>query len=278
MKAFLKLLLVLILIPVILVVVFYFVEGGYGKKEPVFLPLKNPDMPLLFAHRGVVTGKYPENSREAIEQAKKAGFRALEIDIRKTADNRLILFHDAEARRLLGIDTVISAIPLDEIMKHTLLINKDTTASKVILLDDMLKQYKGDFIFYFDMKLGGLADIDHLVRVIWSHDVARKVIVASPSVAVILYIEYQYPAIQTAMEGFNSGNEWSWYLIPQKLKPDFLSGFAQKVDQKHIDWLKKNELLNNRIVYGVDSTNYQQMVNYGIKNMIIDYWPGLQVQ
>jgi glycerophosphoryl diester phosphodiesterase len=276
MKTFLKIFLVIPGIPILILVILFFVEGGNGKKAPVILPVKNQDVPLLFAHRGV-TDKFPENSGKAIEQAKQKGFKAVEIDLRKSADNEFLLFHDGDGKRLLGIEDTIAEMTLAQVKKHNLLFNGDSTGSKVITLKEMMNAYGDDFVFYFDMKLGGIADVDDLVQLIWRNEISKKVIVASPSVAVILYIEYQYPAINTAMEGFNAGNEWAWYLIPKNLKPDFLSGFASKVDEKNIEWLKKNDLLQSRIVYGVDSTNYEQMLGYGIKNMIIDYWPGLQV-
>jgi len=273
-----KSLLKFILIPVIILVIAYFafayIEGGFGRKQPVVLPLKDQESQLLFAHRGVV-GKFPENSREAIEEARKLKFPGLEIDIRKSADQQFILFHDGDAKRLLGRDTLINALTLNEIRQYFLLKDGDTTQSKVFTLKEMLDQYNDDFIYYFDMKLGNLNDVDELVQLIWSYDISKHVILASPSFFIVLYVEYHYPAIQTAMEGFNSGNEWVWNLIPKKLKPDFLSGTSKKVDEKHIEWLQSHDLLNSRIVYGIDSTNYQTMRKLGIKKMIIDYWPEL---
>jgi glycerophosphoryl diester phosphodiesterase len=273
-KSLLKILLFLILLLVIAYFAFAYIEGGFGKKPPLTLPLKDPEAILLFAHRGVV-GKYPENSREAIEEARKLKYTGLEIDIRKSADQQFILFHDGDASRLLGQDTLINALTIDEIRQYYLLKEGDTTKSKVITLKEMLDQYNDDFIYYFDMKLGNLNDVDDLVQLIWSYDISKNVILASPSFLVVLYVEYNYPAIHTAMEGFNSGNEWVYGMIPKKLKPDFLSGTARKVDEKHIEWLKEHELLDSRIVYGVDSSNYQAMIDMGVKKMIIDYWPEL---
>jgi glycerophosphoryl diester phosphodiesterase len=275
-KALLKILLILILILVIGYFAFAYIEGGFGKKSPVILPLKDPDAQVLFAHRGVVS-KFPENSSEAIEEARKLKFPGLEIDIRKSADQEFILFHDGDANRLLGRDKTINAMPLNEIRQYYLLKDGDTTRSKVITLKEMLDQYNDDFIYYFDMKLGNLNDVDKLVQLIWSYDISKNVILASPGFFIVLYIEYNFPAIQTAMEGFNSGNEWAWSLIPKNLKPDFLSGSAKKIDEKHVEWLRKKDLLSSRIIYGVDSTNYQSMVDLGLKNMIIDYFPSLQV-
>jgi glycerophosphoryl diester phosphodiesterase len=275
-KNFIKLIFFLILLIIVAYVVFAFVEGGFGKNTPKSLPRIKTDGQFLFAHRGVV-GKFPENSLEALEQARLTGFKAVEIDIRKTSDNKFILFHDGDASRLLGIDNTIDSLSYQEIIQKNLLNNGDTSKCKVVLLEDVLNKYHDNFVYYFDMKLGNFNDIDDLVHVIWSHEISKNVVLASASFLVNLYVKYNYPAIRTAMEGFNSGNEWVWYLIPKKLKPDYLSGNEKKVDEKHIEWLKKNDLLQNKIIYGVDSTNYQSLYNMGLRNMIIDYWPGLQV-
>jgi hypothetical protein len=109
-----------------------------------------------------------------------------------------------------------------------------------------------------------------------NEDIHESVIVASPSFLISLYIKFHYPSIYTAMEGFDAGKEWVYRLIPRDLRPDFLSGFSSKVTNNHVEWLNKTGLLSNRIVYGVDSADYHDMVNLGIKNMIIDYFSTLE--
>ncbi|NTV84073.1 MAG: glycerophosphodiester phosphodiesterase family protein [Bacteroidales bacterium] len=275
-KVFLRIILVLISLVVILYFIFMFLEGGFGKKPATILPVKNENVPLLFAHRGVTTG-FPENSRGAIEQAKKLKFKGLEVDIRKSADQEFILFHDEDALRLLGTEGKVAELTLAQLKNYRLLFNKDTSISKVLTLKELLDEYRDDFVIYLDMKLKGMNDVDELIHLIWTYDISSQVIVASTNPMVIFYLEYNYPALQTALEGFNAGKEWIYYLIPKNLKPDFYSSFADKVNNKHMEWLKKQDLLSSRIVYGVDSTNYQALVDLGLKNMIIDYWPALQV-
>ena len=38
-----------------------------------------------------------------------------------------------------------------------------------------------------------------------------------------------------------------------------------------MQWLRKRELVQKRIVYGVDSSNYLAARNMGLKNFILDY-------
>jgi len=277
LKSILKAFLIIIILIILAYCALVYILGGYGPKDPVALPLKSQDSLLLFAHRGV-TEKFPENSREAIEQARKLKFKGLEVDIRKSADNQFILFHDENAQRLIGVDTGIYYLTTAQIKTYNLLFEGDTSKSAVLTLPEMLDENRNDFIIYLDMKLKGIHAVDELVHLIWTYDLSRKVILANVNPLVIFYVEYNYPAINTALEGFDSGKEWMWRLMPKNLKPDFLSGFASKVDEKHVEWLKKKDLLGSRIVYGVDSTNYQAMVDLGVKKIIVDSWKKLQVQ
>lgn len=277
MKTLLKILLLLLVLVLVAYVAVAFIAGGFGPKPANALTLKNAGSQILFAHRGIA-GTFPENSREAIALAKKKGFKGLEVDIRKSADNEFIVFHDENCNRLLGVNVNVADLTVAQIRKFNLLVGKDTSSSYVLTLKELLDEFKGDFTFYFDFKLKNVNDADELVYLIETYDLSRSVILASTSAPVIFHLEYHYPAILTALEGFDSGKEWMYFFIPKNLKPDYLSGFASKVDDKHISWLKEKELLQSRIVYGVDSSNYQQVVDLGIKNMILDYFPALSVQ
>jgi len=73
------------------------------------------------------------------------------------------------------------------------------------------------------------------------------------------------------LEGFNAGKEWIYYLIPKNFKPDYYSSFISKVDDRHLDFLRKNHLLDHKIVYGVDRNNLDFTLNSGIHNMILDF-------
>jgi len=255
---------------------FMMIGGGYDKNPLNIRAMNEKTSPFLFAHRGV-TADFPENSREAVEQAKIKDFKGLEVDIRKSSDNEFVIFHDEDCNRLLGIDGEINDLNVVQIKEHKLLFNNAETESYVMTLNELLDDYKDDFIIYFDMKLKSIDDVDDLVRVIRTYDIARSSIIASTNGFIVFYIEYKYPEINTSLEGFNSGKEWIYYLYPKNFKPDFLASFAGKVNDRHIAWLKKRDLIPCRIVYNVDAANYQQVTMIGLKNLIIDWDSTLQV-
>ncbi len=59
--------------------------------------------PLLIAHRGgVVSARNPENSLAAIRDAARFGYDMVELDVRATKDDGLVIFHDADLRPATG--------------------------------------------------------------------------------------------------------------------------------------------------------------------------------
>lgn len=82
-------------------------------KAPVADPL-DPG-PAGFAHRGLHRGSdFPENSLIAFAAALEAG-AGIECDLRLTADDRVVVFHDSDAKRICGSPVLIGRCRLEEL-------------------------------------------------------------------------------------------------------------------------------------------------------------------
>ena len=57
--------------------------------------------PLIFAHRGAHSTE-PENSLEAFQQALAMGCDGIELDVRLTANEEMVVFHDRRLKRMTG--------------------------------------------------------------------------------------------------------------------------------------------------------------------------------
>ena len=252
-------------------VVFLFVFGGPGQK-PLTLAISQykSDSILFFAHRGI-SYYYPENSLRAIEESSIRGFHAAEVDIIKSADDEFIVFHDEDGLRLLGLEKGIATLDSNDLKRHPILFEEKKSASYVATVNQLLSKEKENMLFYFDMKLSSFEDADGIAKLVIDHGCLQSVIVASSDIFFIFYMEYHHPEIVTALEGFDAGKEWTYYLMPKDLKPDFLSGFSIKTDENHIEWLKHNDLMDRRIVYGVDTGNIERVLKAGFKHIIVDY-------
>lgn len=230
------------------------------------------DSVLLFAHRGVGS-RVPENSESSLAEARRSGFRAVEIDVRKTKDSELALFHDRSARTMMGLDMEFSELTLAQIKGRKLLYAGKETAFRVPTLREVFQKFGNALRFYLDMKNTGFEDADKIVALIDEFGLYDRTILASVDPLFVAYVEQRYPKVNTALERFDESQVWLYRLIPKRWRPDYLSGFARKVTPGHVEWLKKEHLLSKRIVYESGGANYDRIMNFGITKIIVDYDP-----
>ena len=74
---------------------------------------------MIIAHRGY-SEMGVENSLEALEGAKKAGADYVELDIQLTKDNKFVVMHDFNLKRLAGVNKKVKDLTFDEIEKLTI--------------------------------------------------------------------------------------------------------------------------------------------------------------
>ena len=89
--------------------------GGQEIQKPLFPflpPVKNEF--IVVAHRGSHQ-HLPENTLEAFEQAIKEGADYVEIDLRTSKDNELVIMHDATVDRITTGKGVVKEITLDNL-------------------------------------------------------------------------------------------------------------------------------------------------------------------
>ncbi|MFZ1703025.1 MAG: glycerophosphodiester phosphodiesterase family protein [Saprospiraceae bacterium] len=257
-----------VLVCLIILLIFYTNLGGYGSKETK--TTSHVVGPMFFAHRGLAQ-HFPENSHIALEEALKLGINAVEIDVRNTADNQLIVFHDEYCDRLLGLSSKVESLTLHEIQRRPLLYLKKPSQSKVMTLEEAFDAFHQQFTYYIDIKIKGSFVADELAKIIMERKLENSVIIAHSNIFFIGYLEYFYPQLRTALEGFNARDEWTYKMIPKNIKPDYYSSFLKNVDHEHMEWINENDLLTSRIVYGVDSCNLNTAMSFGLQHIIVDY-------
>src|SRR4051812_40769497 len=85
----------------ILIYVSLISAGGYFDGNSTSGNFSDKDSVLFFTHRGLSV-YCPENSIEGVKASYYKGFKATEVDIRRSADGQYIVFHDENCQRLLG--------------------------------------------------------------------------------------------------------------------------------------------------------------------------------
>lgn len=265
-----KIFFTILLLIIVILVVLYFVFGGLNKKRLTDINSVNKNTTLIFAHRGIAN-YFPENSYEALQQAKLRNFKAIEIDLNQTSDGVIILFHDNDCERMLGIKGDITTFTLTELNKHPYRFNDTITKNKVLTLDETFRIFGKEFIIYLDIKNRTYDFMKKVIHLVKKYHLENSTILSTADFFLITRIEFDYPEINTCLEGFNAGKEWIYYFIPSDFKPDYYASFIHNVNKAHIDWMKQKDLLNYKIVYGVDTSNYIEAKKLGLRNILIDY-------
>src|SRR5690606_24212468 len=116
--------------------------------------MSKPDLPKWLtrtpiAHRGLhdIARGIPENSRLAFQKAMDAGY-AIELDVRITGDQQVVVFHDADLKRLCGRDGRVDRTPLAELKTMKLLGTEETVPS----FRDVLDQVRGQVPLLVEIK------------------------------------------------------------------------------------------------------------------------------
>lgn len=93
--------------------------------EPVFAQSELP-VPMVIAHRGVVTETITENSLESLDAAIERGYTHIEVDLRPTKDGHAVCLHDRSLNRTTGIEKNLDDVTLEELRA---LVGKDKVPS-----------------------------------------------------------------------------------------------------------------------------------------------------
>ncbi|CAM3138647.1 glycerophosphoryl diester phosphodiesterase membrane domain-containing protein [Streptobacillus felis] len=91
---------------------------------------------LVIAHRGIVS-QGVENSKEAIIAAAKAGVDYIEIDVILTKDNKFLVFHDFNLKRLAGLDKKVYNVVSRELIETK--ITQGEFESTISTLEEIVK-------------------------------------------------------------------------------------------------------------------------------------------
>ena len=102
----------------------------------------------IYAHRGLFDNKkIVENTISAFKKALLDNLN-IELDIRVTKDNKIIVFHDDNIKRLTGIDKLVKEMTYNELSNVKLL----NTTDKIPLLEDVLKLVSGRVTLLIELK------------------------------------------------------------------------------------------------------------------------------
>jgi glycerophosphoryl diester phosphodiesterase len=117
--------------------------------------LRSDALPLIGAHRGGPTGRFPENALATFAHSLTHGPVLLETDVRMTKDSLLVLMHDETLDRTTTGRGPLRAKALHEVRELRLVTNAgDTTAYPVPTVAEALAWAEGRAVLQLDVKEG----------------------------------------------------------------------------------------------------------------------------
>ena len=104
-----------------------------------------------FAHRGLyeLDETLPENSLPAFQRAVAAGYGA-ELDVQRTRDGQIVVFHDDSLLRACGVDKPVRDFTFEELQRLPLF----GTGERIPLFSDVLKVFDGRQPLIVELKYG----------------------------------------------------------------------------------------------------------------------------
>ncbi len=210
------------------------------------------------AHRGLFDNiKVPENSIESFSRAIKRN-NIIELDLHLTKDNKVVVFHDDNLKRMTGIDKKINDVNYDEIKNVNLL----NTKYKIPLFSDVIKFVNGKVPLIIELKtdnrVGKLEK--EVVKILDNYD--GLFVIKSFNPFIVNWFRIHRPNYIRGLLINKNLSDFMKYIYIFISKPDFLSCHYSILKDKIIRKYKKRN-----IVLGWGITN-QSIDSYLADNLI----------
>lgn len=147
---------------------------------------------LVAAHRGMSGANIPCNTIKAFEIALHSGASILEMDLFKSADEKLFIFHTGNERVHLGRDIDITKLSSHEIARLRLL-NSDhnETSFGIASFDAVLEQFKGRCLLNLDRCGSFIKDVVNCVE---RHAMREQILLkTAPTSDILSAVEHYAP-------------------------------------------------------------------------------------
>jgi glycerophosphoryl diester phosphodiesterase len=157
---------------------------------------------MIVAHRGD-SGHAPENTLAAFRRAIECGADMIELDIQRTKDNRLVVFHDATLRRTTNGKGYIARKTYAQLagLDAGSWFDKKFAGEKIPLLDDVLSLLRGKIYVDIEIKPTAVrgATVPLLLEALRRYAMEPYVLISSFHHGVLKKIKRAAPHLATAV-------------------------------------------------------------------------------
>ncbi|WP_258208752.1 glycerophosphodiester phosphodiesterase family protein [Paenibacillus radicibacter] len=246
-----------ILIAVMAVILFVFSTYNFVdwiKNEEWFGETKLV-MTEITAHRGN-TGDTIENTRSSFEAAIHTQADVIELDVQPTKDGVPVVFHDADLKRMSGVQRKLSDITYAELQTIPLL---NTNNEMIPSLRDVLDLCNGKIKLNIELKNFNEDFIKKVIALVKETNMQNQSIITSLNYEALQFVKERYPRIETgfvtavAYGEIGSMEYVDYFSVEASFVTQTLVNDIHKKGKKILVWTVNNELEMERIFnLGVD--------------------------
>ena len=180
----------------------------------------------LIAHRGLTSKDIKENTLEAFRNAINNGYLGIELDIRKTKDNKIVVIHDKYINRTSNGSGNINKLLYKELLKYNF--GSKKKYSKIPLLKDIVKNINNTNIF---IELKEKINRDELDSILKKNNTNKYYIMSFNKEYIdnLLGIEYNLGLINYVFNSIIDYNKYNFILVLEVLfNKDIYNYFKEK--------------------------------------------------
>ena len=224
---------------------------------------------INYAHRGA--SQYaPQNTMSAFRKAIELNATGIELDLQKTKDGKIVIFHDKEIDKLSNGTGKISDYTYEELLKFDFgsWFDKKYKGEKIVLFEDFAKEFLSkDLTFAIELKVEGIEKESlEIINKYATHDN-------------IYTTSFIYKALEN-MRKIDSNIKLSW-LIEEKIDENNIEKLlkingsqicpnAQRVSKEDIELANKNGL--GVRLWGIKNEDIMKKVyNLNIEGMTVNF-------
>lgn len=193
--------------------------------------------PLIFAHRGM-SAYAPENTLAAFKMAFDAGADGIELDVRLTADDEIIVFHDNSLHRITGINKKVNETTLAELKTFDAgtWFNPSYSKEKIPSLREVFEIVDQDKLINIELKGSSLLLVDKVINLIKEFNNHSQLIVSAFNSNFLRKTKSQMPELQIGLLALPSlAGLWHRKVTNYNLKPNAIHAFYRDVNAKMIN-------------------------------------------
>lgn len=210
----------------------------------------------LFAHRGGAH-EYDENTIVAFQETYNKGLRGYETDVRLTKDGELVIFHDADLKRIVGNEGAIEDLTLKEIKQL-----RTKRGNEIPTLDEVLAFFSDKPWVYIEFEMKTNKPMyDEKTLTAYCDQLHQKVYAAMPPTSNYVLTSFDTRPLR--------------YLRTTYPSVDLLLIKGAPLSQAVLDEAK--ELKIDRVGCNIDGTTRAMVKEAKKQGFMVSLWPGHSV-